>query len=57
MSNNSYSSFEKEHAQNKETYISLLKDVISKTNNKTIKTEDVLEYLEKATKYSLYRCL
>ncbi|ENU84538.1 hypothetical protein F884_01234 [Acinetobacter sp. CIP 102143] len=51
MSNNSYSSFEKEHAQNKETYISLLKDVISKTNNKTIKTEDVLEYLEKATKY------
>lgn len=51
MSNNSYNSFEREHTQNKEVYMSLLKDIISKKNSKTIKPDDILDYLEKATKY------
>ena len=51
MSNNSYTSFEEEHAANKREYLSLLKEIISKKNNQTIQAEDVIDYLEKATKY------
>ena len=51
MSNNSYTSFEEEHAANKLEYMSLLKEIISKKNNQTIQAEDVIDYLEKATKY------
>ena len=51
MSNNSYTSFEEEHAANKREYLSLLKEIISKKNNQTLQASDVIDYLEKATKY------
>ena len=43
MSNNSYTSFEEEHAANKREYLSLLKEIISKKNNQTIQ-EVVLDH-------------
>jgi hypothetical protein len=51
MSDNSYTSFEKEHEISKMAYVSQLRNIIAKKNNQTLQQIDVLDYLEIATKY------